>query len=90
MEVVEKEGIRGQIEEISEEIEVACETVLKWELLVYTPGVCVRVANTGVRSYGKQKSVKRKGLDRHMGRGISGDGAERLRSGRVMEHGSRK
>jgi hypothetical protein len=36
----------------------------KWELLDATPGVFVRVANAGVTLYGKQKSVKRKGLGR--------------------------
>ena len=42
---------------------------LKWELWVYTSGVCVllearskRVANAGVRSDGKRKSVKREEL----------------------------
>jgi len=36
--------------------------VPRWELFDATPGVSVRVANTGVRSCRKNKSVKRKGL----------------------------
>ena len=33
--------------------------VPRWELLVYTPGVFVRVANAGVTGYGRWKSIRR-------------------------------
>jgi hypothetical protein len=42
----------------SEQVKIEERRVPEWEELVYTPGVFVRVANTGLTRYGKRKSAQ--------------------------------
>ena len=54
----------------------------KWELLVHTPAVFVRVANEGVGGYGTWKSVRRMG-------DVAATGTQRQRARREVKSGER-